>query len=133
MDDKLEKWHLIKNDLRKSAKEIYFHEREVWWCSVGENIGFEENGKGEEFTRPIVILKRLSLDTCLIIPLTTSSKRKNILSVGVLDGEDEESFAMAEQVRLVDAKRLGLKIGSIDKEKFDKLVDFTKKIIFNSV
>jgi len=125
-------WFFSKEKIENKKRKVFFHEREIWWCSLGLNVGFEQDGKGDEFTRPIVILKRLSLDTCLIIPLTVSTKRKNTLLLGILDG-DKESFAMVEQIRLVDVKRLGLKIGSINKEKFNKLVDYTKKINFNRI
>ncbi|MEK7213726.1 MAG: type II toxin-antitoxin system PemK/MazF family toxin [Patescibacteria group bacterium] len=129
IDDFFKKWHKIKDSLINSSSKVFFHEREIWWCSIGRNIGFEQNGKGDEFTRPVIIIKRLSLDTCLIIPLTTSNKRKNIFSLGILTGEIGESFAMVEQIRLIDAKRLGKKITVLDKERFDKLISFIKGII----
>ncbi len=123
MKEDLKKWHDIKDRLIKDKeKKVFFHEREIWWCSIGKNIGFEQNGKGEEFTRPIIIVKRLSLDTCLMVPLTTSKKRKNSFSLGVLSGEEGESFAMVEQIRLIDAKRLGKKMGVLPKEQFEKLI-----------
>jgi len=127
-----ESWFSLRGKIHKKKQKVFFHEREVWWCSTGENIGFEQNGKGKEFTRPVIIIKRLSLDTCLIIPLTTSTKRKNTILLDVLD-KDKKSFAMVEQIRLIDAKRLGLKIGSISKSKFIELVEFTKKINFSGI
>jgi len=130
LDEGLRKWHIIKSGLIKNDKKIFFHEREVWWCSVGKNVGFEQNGKGDEFTRPIVVIKRLSLDTCLAVPLTVSKKRKNTFSLGVLKNEEKESFAMAEQIRLVDAKRLKRKIDVVEKKHFEELVNFIKEIIF---
>ena len=78
MEDSLKEWHKVKDGLIKNANKIFFHEREIWWCSLGKNIGFEQNGKGEKFTRPVIVIKRLSLDTCLVLPLTTSKKRKNL-------------------------------------------------------
>jgi len=131
MDDKLKKWHKVKENLIKSNKRIYFHEREVWWCSIGKNIGFEQNGKGEEFTRPIIIIKRLSLDTCLIVPLTTSKKRKNLFPLGNLVDEKEKTYAMVEQIRLIDAKRLGKKIGILNNETYAKLLDLIRKNNFS--
>ncbi|MEI7462806.1 MAG: type II toxin-antitoxin system PemK/MazF family toxin [Candidatus Taylorbacteria bacterium] len=130
MDDMLKQWHKVKDGLIKSDKKVYFHEREVWWCSIGKNIGFEQNGKGEEFTRPIIIVKRLSLDTCLIVPLTTSKKRKNPFPLGNLVDEKEETYAMVEQIRLIDAKRLGKKVGILNNEIYTKMLDFIKKTNF---
>lgn len=130
IDDELKRWHFVKDCLMKSKRKIFFHKREVWWCSIGKNIGFEQNGKGEEFTRPVVIVKRLSLDTCLVVPLTVSNKRKNVFSIGFLKDENRESFAMVEQFRLIDARRLRKKIGVLNKKYFNELIDFTKKVNF---
>jgi len=30
-------------------------EREIWWASVGENVGSEINGKSALFSRPVII------------------------------------------------------------------------------
>jgi hypothetical protein len=34
-------------------KFFYFREKEIWWACLGANIGFEQNGKNENFERPI--------------------------------------------------------------------------------
>jgi hypothetical protein len=35
-------------------------EREIWWASVGENVGSEINGKSALFSRPVIIYKALA-------------------------------------------------------------------------
>jgi mRNA interferase MazF len=35
-------------------------EREIWWASVGENVGSEINGKSAPFSRTVIIYKKLS-------------------------------------------------------------------------
>ena len=51
-------WNQKKQSINKasSSREIYFRERKIWWCSIGLNIGFEENGKGKLFNRPVLVL-----------------------------------------------------------------------------
>jgi hypothetical protein len=34
-----------RTDSRRGAP--FYHEREVWWCTLGVNVGSEENGSGE--------------------------------------------------------------------------------------
>lgn len=110
------KLHILK------PKELYFKSREVWWANMGLNIGFEVKGKGENFARPVLILKKLSPDTCLVIPLTTSSRRKNLFPLrNITEEEEKESFALLEQVRLIDKKRLEEKIGMISEDMFNGL------------
>ncbi len=41
----------------KENSALYFHEREVWWASLGKNIGFEQDGKNKMFERPVLVLK----------------------------------------------------------------------------
>jgi hypothetical protein len=39
-------WTPIKSELHNSGnRPIGYRESEVWWCSIGENVGFEEDGK----------------------------------------------------------------------------------------
>ena len=51
------------------------HEREIWWCSLGVNVGHEEDGKNEQFERPALILKKWSNKTVIILPMTTKTKK----------------------------------------------------------
>ena len=60
MDKDFQKWHLKKSELQEHGLRSYFHEREVWWCSLGMNVGFEQDGKGLQYMRPVLILKGFS-------------------------------------------------------------------------
>ena len=46
-----DKWNELKKKLHVRQERLLFHEREIWWCSLGVNIGFEENGKNEKTNR----------------------------------------------------------------------------------
>jgi hypothetical protein len=50
-------------------------EREIWWASVGENVGSEINGKSAPFSRTVIIYKKLSHGFYFVIPTTTQKKR----------------------------------------------------------
>ncbi len=67
-------WTAKKEVLNDTKGTALFHEREVWWCALGANIGFEQDGGQEDFERPVVILKKFNLDACLIVPLTGRPK-----------------------------------------------------------
>ena len=95
----------------------FYHEREVWWCTLGVNVGSEENGSGEEYRRPALILKGLSVETCLIVPLTTSAKDHPLrVAMGLIGGK--EARAILSQMRVIDTKRLVRKIEYLDVIKF---------------
>jgi molybdopterin-guanine dinucleotide biosynthesis protein len=67
-------WNTKKQLLDKKDNIIKFRERDVLFISVGKNIGFEQNGKGEEFLRPVVVLKKFSSYSFIGTPLTSKNK-----------------------------------------------------------
>ena len=121
MQKDFQKWHGFKKQLHEHEGVALFHEREVWWCSLGANIGFEQDGNGENFERPVVIVKKFNLSACLIIPLTARIKKgKYYFSVGKID--DKEAVAIVSQVRFIDSKRFSNKISTLDSDIFRALV-----------
>lgn len=111
-------WNLKKKELHEKSTGRFYHVREIWWCSLGTNIGFEQDGKDTNFQRPVLVVKSFSKETCLFIPLTTSRKRnKYRLSIGQV--ANKESFAILSQIKVVDTKRFTDKIYTLDKEIFE--------------
>jgi len=123
------KWHPLKKNLNnKKGEFLHFHVREVWYCHLGENIGFEQDGRGDEYLRPIVILKKFNNDLLWGIPLTKSGQRKDSKSDKYYYEfsfiKEIDSRAILSQIRSLDAKRLVRHIGTISEENFR---DLTKK------
>lgn len=130
MKKDFQKWHGIKKELHERSSEVFFHEREIWWCSLGANIGFEQDGTGEDFQRPVVILKKFNLDVCLIIPLTGREKTgKYYFAIGEVDGR--KATAVISQVRFIDRKRLANKIGVVEEGIFSRLAQAVIVANFN--
>ena len=46
MEKPFDQWNMMKKrlEMRPVATSLFFYEREVWWCSVGINIGVETDG-----------------------------------------------------------------------------------------
>ena len=93
--------------------KIMFQDREVWWCSVGLNIGYEQDGKGKNFERPIVILRKFNKYIFLGIPLTTKRKNLALPFYLKLKGAKIESIAILSQIKLFSSKRLLRRIEKI--------------------
>ncbi len=53
-------WNDIKKKLDESKKTLFFKERDVWWCSIGLNVGDEENGKNQFFSRPVLVVRKFN-------------------------------------------------------------------------
>ena len=119
MSKKFDEWNEVKQKVEKKEKISIPKEREVYWASIGENIGFEQNGKSELFTRPVLVLKRFTKNMFFGIPLSSQIKQGSFFYDFELDGE--KSNALLVQARLYDTKRLEKKIGMISKEDFQNL------------
>lgn len=123
------KWHSLKQITNNSQeKRPFFHEREIWYCHLGENIGFEQDGKGASFLRPVVILRKFNNEIFWAIPLTSTLKDSKYYYV-ISFGDGNKSSAILSQIRLVDAKRLSHKIGFITKDEFVLLTKKLKDLI----
>ena len=89
----------------------------MYWCSIGENVGDEENGKGKESTRPVLILKKFNKNIFWGIPMSSKIKDNKYYVKVML--KDNIRSVMISQLRLLDTKRLDIKIGYISKSDFD--------------
>ena len=96
--------------------------------SVGQNIGYETFGKGEEFLRPVLVYKKLSKETFIGIPLT--SKQKEGSYYFSFNFKGKTSIAMFNQIRVFDIRREKVFYGRISQNTFDnlkkKFLDFIK-------
>jgi len=114
-------WTPIKRELNNTANpRFFFHEREVWHCHLGENIGFEQDGGDDTFLRPVIIIRKFNNEIFWGIPLTRTEKDLPFYFAFKIQSEteiaDEKSSAVLSQIRLIDAKRLRRMIGYISVE-----------------
>lgn len=99
--------------INSSGKALY-KEGEIWWCSIGKNIGFEEDGKNEWFERPILVLKKFSKDVFFGLPMT--STRKESPYYYPYDLHETEGAVILSQGKLLSTKRLLRKIAKMGDE-----------------
>ena len=109
-----------KTDSKQDDTRLYVHEREVWWCSVGVNIGSEIDGKNENFERPVLIMKVIG-NGFFGIPLTSKQKGHQY-EVSVVHDKGT-SYANVSQLRFLSRKRMLRKIGAVPDEDFLRVRD----------
>jgi mRNA-degrading endonuclease toxin of MazEF toxin-antitoxin module len=131
---------MVKKFIGWIYNKIYIHSRtrvalvkegEVYWCTLGENIGDEENGKGEDFRRPVLIFKKFNNNIFWGIPMSTKIKN-NKYYVKVLLKNVEQSV-MISQLRILDTKRLDEKMGYISYVEFLRVEESIINIIKNEI
>lgn len=113
-------WNRRQQILDAKSFNDYCHEREIWWCAIGVNIGSEQDGKNEHFERPVLIVKKIRKDLVLIVPLTT--KISNETHRIVLNGTGPQSDILLDQSRTVSTKRLLRKCGRIKKIMYQNVL-----------
>jgi len=63
-------WNTKKKDIQEDEPNRRYHERDIWFCSLGVNVGFEQDGTGSNFDRPIVVVKGFNANTFFAVALT---------------------------------------------------------------
>ena len=113
-------WNRQKTEIHGNEKPIYFHEREIWFIKLGVNIGYEQDGKGEDFRRPVVVIKKFNKTLFLGVPLTTQEKNGKFY-LPITKFNKHNNNAILSQIRLFDSKRLIKKLYKMSKEEHDIL------------
>lgn len=109
-------WNKTKKSMDQHHEGPTFKEREVWWCSIGVNIGHEQNGKGQKYNRPVLIIKKFNHRLFWGIPLTTQIKDNQ--HYHKFHFFNKEQCAMLTQLRLWDSTRLTHKLERLAEKEF---------------
>ena len=119
-------WHLLKAELERGNRPL-FEERQVWWTSIGVNVGDEEDGKNERFNRPVIILRKFNSNLFVGVPMTTQTKR-NPYYVEI-EFRNRQQSVMISHIRTLDAKRLSNRIGRLSKADFLRVRDAVRNLL----
>lgn len=120
-------WNFIKKEIDRSGSKNFKH-GEVYWCRFGVNIGVEIDGKGPEYLRPIIVLKKFSNECLLAAPITTKSHAGNWYYKIRIQEKDCEVVLI--QIKLIDSKRLTQKsICQLSNRKIRKILRRYKILI----
>ena len=107
MEKDFDRWNERKKEIEVS-KEIpdnFPKEGEVWMSSLGINIGFEQNGTGDNFSRPVLVVKRFNNQMFWVVPLSTKQKGFDFY-FNYTDPHNQKVSAILAQMKLVSVKRL---------------------------
>lgn len=114
-------WCKLKIALWGKSSKVVFKQGDIWWCSLGMNLGEEIFGKGSKFTRPILIFRKFTGNSFLALPLTTQTKQGSWYVEITVHGK--KNWAMLNQARVLDKKRLTNRIATLDDVDFKKVKD----------
>jgi len=121
------KWNKLKQKLNDKKDDLFIREREIYFLYIGQNIGFEQNGK-KDFLRPVLVLKKLSHHHFIGIPLTTKEKKGDFyFTFNYKKGIT--SYALLNQIRSFDKRRICYFSGYIKRKDFALLKNKLKEML----
>jgi len=128
---KYDEWNEVKKTVTKNNIKLGIKPREIFWTKIGQNIGSEEYGKGKNFARPVIVIRKLTSDLFLGVPTTTKIKSNDYFHKFNYNSKKDgliEVTAMIIQVKVFSIKRLMNKIGMINKNDFEIIIEKSKKL-----
>jgi mRNA-degrading endonuclease toxin of MazEF toxin-antitoxin module len=128
MEKDFKEWGNLKKKLDCQNRSPSFEEREIWWCSIGLNIGHEEDGKSELFSRPVLVVRKFNSHIFLGVPLTSKIKEHHKF-YHKIHFKDKEQSIMLSQIRVWESKRLTRAKGKLSVEQFKEVRNLLSRII----
>lgn len=127
-EKRFKEWIEVKEAKHFENVSRTINEGEVWWCAVGENVGIEINGKSDTFARPVLILKKLSRQGFLGVPLT--SQKHTGSWYAEFEFKDKRQYAALCQIRVLSTSRLYKKMGMVPKSDLEIVQNGFRKLYY---
>lgn len=119
-EEVFDQWNVLKKVTDSKLQPTGFKVRDIWFAHMGKNVGYEEDGKGEEFLRPVLVCVKFNTYVFWGIPLTGTHKTGRYYhALPPIRGK--QSTLILSQMRLYDARRLKYKIGVCPLPAFAKV------------
>jgi mRNA-degrading endonuclease toxin of MazEF toxin-antitoxin module len=114
-------WIGIKEKIHGGDKPPSFDEKDIWWVYLGENVGHEEDGKGEFFLRPFIIIRKFNKELLFGIPCSSIKKNNKYYFEVNIKSADFTTHALLSQPRVLSSKRLTNFVAKLGDGQFKKL------------
>jgi mRNA interferase MazF len=116
-------WNRVKKEINKN-KRIAIRNKCVWICSFGLNIGYEIDGKKEQFERPCLVIKSFGEGGGIVLPLTSKDKKGKYLII-----LNTKSRINITQIRYLDSKRFKRFLFEISNSTFENIIKKVKEML----
>lgn len=120
-------WNKKKIKINENKTFNHPKEKEIWWCSIGVNIGSEVYGKGRGYTRPVLVINAEGSESFIGIPLTSNVKNKKYSCIIKTD-DDTLHTVLVYQIRGFDKRRLTDRMCVLSDEEYLKVEKYFKRL-----
>jgi mRNA interferase MazF len=122
-------WINSKISINSKRTAPPFREREIWWCSIGINVGMEIDGKGIGFARPVLIIKKFSKFQFWAVPITSKDKSDSPFYFPI-NYHNKVYYTCLVHLRSFDSKRLRYNTGhKVSSNIFEEIKSKIKQLI----
>jgi mRNA interferase MazF len=122
MEKDFDRWNEQKKGVQARSDRKLFHEREIWWCALGVNVGSEQDGVRDRFERPVLVVKNFNGKVLWILPLTRTYRARSPYHLIIEETARGPSVAIISQLRLISSKRLIRKMRTMGAEQFKSVL-----------
>ena len=127
IDKHFDEWNEVKKSLDSTKKVPIYHEREIWWVVIGENIGAEINGKGNDFLRPVLVIRKYGI---LFFGVPLSSQIHQGMWYDVFAYKNKQQCVLLSQASTFSANGLRYKMGRIPTMEYIRICKSLAKLLF---
>lgn len=122
MKNDFNNWNRLKKKLETQTGEMTNFPKagEVWMINLGRNIGFEQNGSNEDFSRPVLVIRKFNNHMFWCVPLSTKQKEIDFY-FNYTDTIGQDVSVILAQMKLVSIKRFKRKMYDLDFDLFQKI------------
>ena len=130
MDKDFDNWNKLKKLIHKkeTVDNFNFHAGDIWWTTLGLNIGKEIDGKNETFERPVLILRVINKHTLYILPLTSKDHFVDKYHYKVNYEDGGSGVVVFSQMRVISSQRLLRKFSRISKSNLREVSNLFKSL-----
>jgi mRNA interferase MazF len=123
-------WNGLKKKIQSGtdAPGYFPQEGEVWVSSFGKNIGREQNGSGDSFSRPVLVVKKFNNHMFWCVPLSTKQKALDFY-FNFTDPYGQKVSAILAQLKLISVKRLKRKLYELVPDTLAKIKEGLRNFI----
>lgn len=114
-------WNEQQKAIHAAAHTPIFREGQVWWCRLGVNIGSEVYGKGPQRTRPVIVLRKLSREASIVVPVTSQQPARVSDWYFPMRWAARDQWVMLHQARMVSAARFTSRMAELPESDFKAL------------
>lgn len=122
MKKDFDRWNEMKKQLEHEAMAplAFPQNGEVWMCTLGKNLGREQNGGLEDFSRPVLVIRKFNNEMFWIVPLTTKQKPL-VFYFNYNDPAGAPVAAILSQLRLVSVSRFRRFLYELPRTQLDEM------------